>query len=66
MKVLIECPIQTKERFSESSGLTVRQIEQGIKEGLIPSFKRSERLTLVNVAMYASQLINVQTPTVSE
>lgn len=60
MNLLIESPIQTKEKFAESSGLKKRAIDALIKEGVIPVEKYGERTTLINVALYATQLLKAE------
>lgn len=56
----IDSPIQTIEKFSESSGLTTRQVESRIKDGRIPSVPDGQRGKLVNVAKLATELMNVE------
>lgn len=56
--LLIESPIQTKEKFAESSGQSVRAVEDLVKKGVLPIVKLGERKTFINVAAYANQLLN--------
>lgn len=56
--LVIESPIQTVEKFSEVSGLTVSEVREMVKNGEIETVGDKKRGAPLNVAKYANNLIN--------